>query len=101
MNWLSYVKRQKRCWMMTEWQPIETAPKDRYFLACVGPEKSAVKLMDAIFGDTLPEWADREQRHIIVARWRPKQRKGRVFMSVTGAAFWATHWAELPNLPTN
>lgn len=84
---------------MTDWQPIETAPKDRYFLACVGPEKSAAKLMDAIFGDTMPEWADREQRHIIVARLRPKQRKGRVFMSVTGAAFWATEWMDLPELP--
>lgn len=85
---------------MTKWHLIETAPKDRYFLACVGPEKSAEKLMDTIFGDTLPEWADREQRYIIVARWRPKQRKGRVFMSVTGAPFWATHWAELPDLPS-
>ena len=84
---------------MSEWQPIETAPKDRYFLACVGPERSETKLMDAIFGDTQPEWADREQRHIIVARWRPKQRKGRVFMSVTGRSFWATHWQPLPHLP--
>jgi hypothetical protein len=82
---------------MENWEPIETAPKNRYFLACVTPERSEDKLTKAIFGDAHPS-ADR--RHVIVARLRPKQRKGRVFMSVTGHTFWATHWAELPDLPT-
>jgi hypothetical protein len=81
---------------MSEWQPIATAPKDRYFLACVTPERSEEKLMKAIFGDDHPAST---RRDIIVARLRPKQRKGRVFMFVTGHPFWATHWHPLPNLP--
>lgn len=78
------------------WQPINTAPKDRYFLACVIPERSEAKLLKAIFGDEHPKT---DSRNIIVARLRPKQRKGRVFMSITGHSFWATHWRELPDLP--
>lgn len=81
---------------MSNWHPIETAPKDRYFLACVTPERSEDKLLKAIFGDEHPST---DSRHIIVARWRPKQRKGRVFMSVTGHSFWATHWMDLPSPP--
>jgi hypothetical protein len=77
---------------MSEWMPIETAPKDRYFLAVALPERAEEKLIAAIFGDD----AD---RHLIVARLRPKQRKGRVFMSVTGRPFWASHWMDLPEMP--
>ena len=81
---------------MGEWQPIETAPKDRYFLACVTPERSEEKLMEAIFGSDRPKL---DRRHTIVASIRHKQRKGRVHMSVTGQPFWATHWRPLPLLP--
>lgn len=78
-----------------EWQPIESAPRDRYFLAVALPERGAEKLIAAIFGDDAPA----PDRHLIVARIRPKQRKGRVFASVTGSAFWASHWMELPEMP--
>ena len=81
---------------MGDWQPIETAPKDRHFLAYATPEKSEEKLLKAIFGDEHPSTG---RGHIIVARLRPKQRKGRVFMSVTGHSFWATHWTDLPTPP--
>ncbi len=79
-----------------EWQDISTAPRDRYFLALVGSERSEAKLLEAIFGDAPSE---HDRRHIIVARLRPKQRKGRVFMSVTGRLFWASHWMPLPEPP--
>ena len=77
---------------MSEWQDIETAPRDRYFLAVALPERAEEKLIAAIFGDD----AD---RHLIVARIRPTQRKGRVFASVTGQPFWASHWMDLPEMP--
>jgi hypothetical protein len=77
---------------MSEWMPIESAPKDRYFIAVALPERAEEKLIAAIFGDD----AD---RHLIVARLRPKQRKGRVFMSVTGRPFSASHWMDLPEMP--
>lgn len=78
------------------WRGMDSAPKDRYFLACVMAEKSEAMLFKSIFG-----W-DRDEanyRHVIVASLRPKQRKGRVFMAVTGQPFWATHWMELPDFP--
>lgn len=78
-----------------EWQPIESAPRDRYFLAVALPERGEEKLIAAIFGDDAPA----PHRHLIVARIRPKQRKGRVFASVTGTPFWASHWMELPEMP--
>lgn len=78
------------------WLPIESAPKDRYFLACVMREKSEATLFKAIFGW---ERDEANYRHVIVASLRPKQRKGRVFMAVTGQPFWATHWMELPDCP--
>ena len=76
--------------------PIESAPRDRYFLACVMREKSEAKLFKAIFGW---ERDEANYRHVIVASLRPKQRKGRVFMTVTGQPFWATHWMPLPPPP--
>ena len=94
------IERRRACWCYHagagEWRPIKTAPKDRYFLACVTPERSEEKLMDAIFGSDRPKV---DRRHIIVASIRPKQRKGRVHMSVTGQPFWATHWMPLPFPP--
>lgn len=80
---------------MTDWQPIESAPRDRYFLAVALPERGAEKLIAAIFGDDAPA----PDRHLIVARLRPGQRKGRVFACITGTPFWASHWMDLPSLP--
>lgn len=82
--------------MSTEWQPIATAPKDRTFLACIMPDKSAAKLFQSIFGY---ERNEADYRDVIVAHLRPKQRNGRVFMHVTGRPYWATHWMELPDVP--
>ena len=77
------------------WRDISSAPRDRYFLACALPERAEENLHKAIFGS----YSRSDNRHLIVARIRPKQRKGRVFASVTGQPFWASHWMELPEMP--
>ncbi len=82
--------------MMTDWQPIETAPKDRYFLACVDPSnKVEHNLIKAIFGEQ--EVAD--YREIVIARKRKGDPKVKVRTDPHGRLYTATHWMDLPELP--
>ncbi|QOV92597.1 hypothetical protein [Novosphingobium sp. ES2-1] len=78
--------------------PIESAPKDRHFFfwPALCAKNPRPRFFKAIFGW---ERDEANYRHVIVASLRPKQRKGRVFMAVTGQPFWATHWMELPDCP--
>jgi hypothetical protein len=78
------------------WQPIETAPKDRCFLACVDPTNRAeAKLIGAIFGEQ--EYAD--YREIVIAHKRKGDPKYKVRTDPHGRRYDATHWMELPQLP--
>jgi hypothetical protein len=64
---------------MSEWKPIETAPKDRYILATVG--------------------SDPENQFIVKWRngnWQIKQLPGRDHI----VNLLATHWAPLPEPPS-
>lgn len=82
--------------MMIDWQPIETAPKDRYFLACIDPSNKAEhNLIKAIFGEQ--EVAD--YREIVIARKRKGDPKTKVRTDPHGRLYTATHWMDLPNLP--
>jgi hypothetical protein len=78
------------------WQPIETAPKDHPFLACIDAENRAeIKLLRAIFGDK--EVAD--YREIVIAHKRKGDPKYNVRTDPHGRRYPATHWMELPTLP--
>lgn len=84
--------------MMTDWHPIETAPKDRIFLACIDPSSQAEhKLIRAIFGEQ--EVAD--YREIVIAHKRKGDPKTKVRTDPHGRIYNATHWMELPLLPAN
>lgn len=93
MNWSSYVKRQKWCCVMTDWQPIETAPKDRYFLAYVLGSESERKLCVAL---GFPEPGGQ----IIVAHRYKGDPKAKVRAIPRGERHTATHWMDLPEPPT-
>lgn len=78
------------------WQPIETAPKDRQFLACVDVSNSPDhRLIKAIFGEN--EVAD--YREIVIAHKRKGDPKVKVRTDPLGRLYTATHWMELPSLP--
>ncbi len=78
------------------WQPIETAPKGRCFLACIDAENhTETKLIRAIFGDQ--EVTD--YREIVIAHKRKGDPKHIVRTDPHGRRYDATHWMELPNLP--
>lgn len=80
---------------MSDWQPIETAPKDRCFLACIDPHGAEHNLIKAIFGES--EVAD--YREIVIARKRKGDPKVKVRTDPHGRLYTATHWMELPTLP--
>ena len=81
---------------MTDWQPIETAPKDRMFLACINPSNRAEhNLIKAIFGED----AVTDYREIVIARKRKGDPKIKVRTDPHGRLHDATHWMELPALP--
>lgn len=80
----------------TGWQPIETAPKDRQFLACVDVSNQPDhKLIKAIFGED--EVAD--YREIVIAHKRKGDPKTKVRTDPLGRLYTATHWTALPALP--
>jgi len=79
------------------WQLVDTAPKDRRFLACIDAENhNETKLIRAIFGDS--EVAD--YREIVIAHKRKGDPKYIVRTDPHGRRYPATHWMELPALPT-
>ena len=77
---------------MNDWQPIETAPRDRYFLAYVLGSESERKLLEA-FGFPSPGG------QVIVAHKYKKDPKAKVRSVPRGGIHNATHWMELPAPP--
>lgn len=81
---------------MSEWQPIETAPKRGAFLACVDMSNEPdVKLSRAIFGRD----EENDYRQIELAHKRKGDPKHIVRTNPHGRRYIATHWMELPGLP--
>jgi hypothetical protein len=78
--------------MMTDWQPIATAPKDRYFLAYVMGSESERKLYVAL---GFPEPGGQT----IVAHKRKGDPKIKVRGVPRGELHTATHWMDLPKPP--
>lgn len=80
---------------MSEWQTMETAPKFRYFLACVEANQSELKLLKQL-GMSLDGTPEHE---IIIAYKRKGDPKHKVRSSPHGRLHNATHWQPLPRLP--
>ena len=77
---------------MTDWQPIATAPKDRYFLAYVLASTGEVALRSAL-------GLDPPEGQIIVAHKRKGDPKIKVRGVPRGELHTATHWMDLPEPP--
>lgn len=77
-----------------DWQPIETAPKDRYFLAYVMPSTAECKLNMALGFDP-------PGGQTIVAHKRKGDPKVKVRAIPRGELHTATHWMPLPRAPQN
>jgi hypothetical protein len=77
---------------MGGWQPIETAPKDRYFLAYVLGSESESRLLAAL-GFPPPGG------QVIVAHKYMGDAKVKVRAIPRGEIHKATHWMDLPTPP--
>lgn len=77
------------------WLPIESAPKDKYFLAVIDAGETERRLLQQLgLADDL---ADYREIHIAYRRKGDPRRKIRT--SPHGRIYTATHWMNLPELP--
>lgn len=90
------IERRRACWCYHagagEWRPINTVPKDRYFLAYVMPRKAEAKLRMQL-GFPAPGG------EIIVAHRYPKDKAGIVRSVPRGTLETAIGWMPLPAPP--
>lgn len=80
---------------MSEWMPIESAPKDLQFLACIEANPAETKLLKALgMADDMADY-----REVIVAHKRKGDPKHKIRSDPHGRLYTASHWMPLPALP--
>ena len=79
------------------WLPIESAPKDKYFLAVIDAGETERRLLQQLgLADDLADY-----REIHIAYRRKGDPKRKIRTSPHGRIYTATHWMNLPELPEN
>lgn len=80
-----------------EWRDIESAPRDKYFLAVIDAGETERRLLHALgLADDLADY-----REIHIAYRRKGDPKRKIRTSPHGRIYTATHWMNLPELPEN